>query len=134
YLTDKKDLELVLMKFNKKFNRISSKDALEIIEFVKRSPHPLIANKNILLALAKLGYFLEENKFNTYLKEVKREFQNWIDDEYRNVRLGDYYLNFFESNIERISQELIVNYINMRSEEHTSELQSRFDLVCRLLL
>src|SRR5699024_11827617 len=24
--------------------------------------------------------------------------------------------------------------INMRSEEHTSELQSRFDLVCRLLL
>src|SRR5699024_12618775 len=25
-------------------------------------------------------------------------------------------------------------YIAMRSEEHTSELQSRFDLVCRLLL
>src|SRR5437868_11220272 len=25
-------------------------------------------------------------------------------------------------------------YINTRSEEHTSELQSRFDLVCRLLL
>src|SRR5699024_12269691 len=25
-------------------------------------------------------------------------------------------------------------YSNMRSEEHTSELQSRFDLVCRLLL
>src|SRR5699024_11877450 len=24
--------------------------------------------------------------------------------------------------------------VNMRSEEHTSELQSRFDLVCRLLL
>src|SRR6266513_4871910 len=25
-------------------------------------------------------------------------------------------------------------YLNGRSEEHTSELQSRFDLVCRLLL
>src|SRR5207249_11594049 len=25
-------------------------------------------------------------------------------------------------------------YLGMRSEEHTSELQSRFDLVCRLLL
>src|SRR5699024_12091522 len=25
------------------------------------------------------------------------------------------------------------NYLKMRSEEHTSELQSRFDLVCRLL-
>src|SRR5699024_12677788 len=28
----------------------------------------------------------------------------------------------------------ISNEINIRSEEHTSELQSRFDLVCRLLL
>src|SRR5699024_11867754 len=27
-----------------------------------------------------------------------------------------------------------LNYIRSRSEEHTSELQSRFDLVCRLLL
>src|SRR5699024_11447857 len=26
------------------------------------------------------------------------------------------------------------NVLNKRSEEHTSELQSRFDLVCRLLL
>src|SRR5699024_11778483 len=29
---------------------------------------------------------------------------------------------------------LIFQVISMRSEEHTSELQSRFDLVCRLLL
>src|SRR5699024_11232084 len=27
-----------------------------------------------------------------------------------------------------------VTLVNLRSEEHTSELQSRFDLVCRLLL
>src|SRR5699024_12883082 len=29
---------------------------------------------------------------------------------------------------------LVVIYSTLRSEEHTSELQSRFDLVCRLLL
>src|SRR5699024_11224881 len=29
---------------------------------------------------------------------------------------------------------IIVGVIGCRSEEHTSELQSRFDLVCRLLL
>src|SRR5699024_12086591 len=28
----------------------------------------------------------------------------------------------------------LVNGVEFRSEEHTSELQSRFDLVCRLLL
>src|SRR5699024_11542657 len=32
------------------------------------------------------------------------------------------------------SPEKEKNHIEMRSEEHTSELQSRFDLVCRLLL
>src|SRR5699024_12653577 len=35
---------------------------------------------------------------------------------------------FFINNI------TVYHPINMRSEEHTSELQSRFDLVCRLLL
>src|SRR5699024_2974509 len=29
---------------------------------------------------------------------------------------------------------MYVRFLTMRSEEHTSELQSRFDLVCRLLL
>src|SRR5699024_11360448 len=29
---------------------------------------------------------------------------------------------------------ILPHYLNDRSEEHTSELQSRFDLVCRLLL
>src|SRR5699024_898636 len=30
--------------------------------------------------------------------------------------------------------DLSIDYLEERSEEHTSELQSRFDLVCRLLL
>src|SRR5207249_11127924 len=34
----------------------------------------------------------------------------------------------------RTTVELPSNGIRARSEEHTSELQSRFDLVCRLLL
>src|SRR5699024_11914757 len=33
-----------------------------------------------------------------------------------------------------IIEEEVFSYLNVRSEEHTSELQSRFDLVCRLLL
>src|SRR5699024_12112413 len=36
----------------------------------------------------------------------------------------------------RLEQELVLQLTraDVRSEEHTSELQSRFDLVCRLLL
>src|SRR5699024_11615938 len=31
-------------------------------------------------------------------------------------------------------RDKVTDYVERRSEEHTSELQSRFDLVCRLLL
>src|SRR5699024_12471800 len=36
--------------------------------------------------------------------------------------------------IDPVNDEAVVDIENERSEEHTSELQSRFDLVCRLLL
>src|SRR5699024_11898675 len=34
----------------------------------------------------------------------------------------------------KVLNRVAYGYRNFRSEEHTSELQSRFDLVCRLLL
>src|SRR5699024_11716824 len=45
-------------------------------------------------------------------------------------RLPDYYI----SCISKCQQENEKFFHPFRSEEHTSELQSRFDLVCRLLL
>src|SRR5437868_12512415 len=38
------------------------------------------------------------------------------------------------SNFSKVKYEAVYSGIDLRSEEHTSELQSRFDLVCRLLL
>src|SRR5699024_11277769 len=39
-----------------------------------------------------------------------------------------------DSNSNKISTDIQSYDFGLRSEEHTSELQSRFDLVCRLLL
>src|SRR5207249_6813098 len=39
-----------------------------------------------------------------------------------------------DANVQSISTATLRWNSSMRSEEHTSELQSRFDLVCRLLL
>src|SRR5699024_5116960 len=43
----------------------------------------------------------------------------------------DHLLNYFFSYLDFLKETLVKP---SRSEEHTSELQSRFDLVCRLLL
>src|SRR5699024_11536854 len=40
----------------------------------------------------------------------------------------------FDSSLNSESRLPLLNDLRSRSEEHTSELQSRFDLVCRLLL
>src|SRR5699024_12703561 len=53
---------------------------------------------------------------------------------------GVYVKRIFQVGIPAGIQSTVINFSNallqssVRSEEHTSELQSRFDLVCRLLL
>src|SRR5699024_12585125 len=47
--------------------------------------------------------------------------------------LGDWLKGYLELAIGAISDGALAG-LTARSEEHTSELQSRFDLVCRLLL
>src|SRR5437868_11480815 len=51
---------------------------------------------------------------------------------------GQSVVTFIARTVERSDQyqsdECIDHFVPLRSEEHTSELQSRFDLVCRLLL
>src|SRR5699024_12368966 len=63
-------------------------------------------------------YKLINNLFDTYLGELPEKF-TYKGKEYTPK-------SFAES--------LEISECILRSEEHTSELQSRFDLVCRLLL
>src|SRR6266513_778246 len=79
----------------------------------------------------------------------------WLSDEYRLWTIFFFlmlrrpprstlfpYTTLFRSDIERKFGNLTLTYaaqvhvavVEVRSEEHTSELHSRFDLVCRLLL
>src|SRR5699024_11972784 len=64
-------------------------------------------------AIAK--YVIKETKAQG---EYEDEFEKYVNIELKDGKV---------SNIKALSNE-------ERSEEHTSELQSRFDLVCRLLL
>src|SRR5207249_10758464 len=50
------------------------------------------------------------------------------------VELGDGFLEIFERHVLEPVAHHQPGKLSKRSEEHTSELQSRFDLVCRLLL
>src|SRR5699024_11880678 len=80
----------------------------------------------LIIAVAFLVYFFKNrNKVNALTEEYSKEKQGLIE-KYES-----------DQEEERLSHKKEVSTLNEkyhRSEEHTSELQSRFDLVCRLLL
>src|SRR5437868_10658427 len=71
-----------------------------------------------------MGYLTNLMTTDVYNKEVKL------------FTLGDFFIERFSNLFQRYYGEMRALVIRryLRSEEHTSELQSRFDLVCRLLL
>src|SRR5699024_11799850 len=80
---------------------------------------------------------LMENK--NYLSAIN-EFEEVIDYNDSQTKINEIHSNLFNISFTMIEEEnyskSLEQYLQIlqRSEEHTSELQSRFDLVCRLLL
>src|SRR5699024_11840674 len=98
-----------------------------------------------------LGYEYEEVK--TFIEEVDGKKKKKIEKVTRHIpadmgagifwlknRRSDKWSN--KEELEKVKTQLEINKMrkeletekSTRSEEHTSELQSRFDIVCRLLL
>src|SRR5699024_11923956 len=92
---------------------LSLHDALPIWE--------ILAGKGVVATVS--GY-----ETNPSLNKRCQGFKEELEKKYPGIEVKDtryaYNSNAIAENITR----------EMRSEEHTSELQSRFDLVCRLLL
>src|SRR5699024_11726787 len=64
--------------------------------------------------------YKDKQKYNYFVMK-------WVNKEYKKI----FTKNQFNKSLKHAG---IDDLNNIRSEEHTSELQSRFDLVCRLLL
>src|SRR5699024_12011074 len=77
----------------------------------------------IIVLVALIGYSLNDRDKLSLPEQFINDTVGWAQ---RIVHTPVKYVSNFFSNIGDIK--------NTRSEEHTSELQSRFDLVCRLLL
>src|SRR5699024_12410379 len=74
---------------------------------------------------------IDGNEFTSLMEEMAggltpNDIMQGIDGEGGDI--------FKEMEISQMDYEMYIDKETYRSEEHTSELQSRFDLVCRLLL
>src|SRR5699024_11926776 len=121
--------------------RISGMDYKQLLEknFVGSTSFVLIRKE----ALNECGFFNTEMEsgqdYELWLRLSKKYKIDYVD-----IPLVNYYAHEGEristnvnKKIQGLEQIIKLNYLYLqehRSEEHTSELQSRFDLVCRLLL
>src|SRR5699024_11218481 len=91
--------------------------------------------------LSRVGFDLFKYLFSKYHTEIivmseltdKKTDQQEIFEEIISL-LNAFSMRMYSSRRKKIKEALEDKEVNKRSEEHTSELQSRFDLVCRLLL
>src|SRR5699024_5104503 len=82
----------------------------------------------------KGNYNSANNEFNQAMRlyELAEEKLNQLDLSEEEVADLQYTIAITHSKLRNTLEA--IEYAEKRSEEHTSELQSRFDLVCRLLL
>src|SRR2546429_527061 len=63
-----------------------------------------------------------------------RQARAWFTDNFHPTSPEDMIEKYPQGSEENTYIRMMISYWEMRSEEHTSELQSRLHLVCRLLL
>src|SRR5699024_12087260 len=88
---------------------------------------------NFFIQLDWLAFAITIVGLLLYLGFTMYDFNRMKNNKYRNARVMGF--NLFIDLIILIKRILqLYRRFGNRSEEHTSELQSRFDIVCRLLL
>src|SRR5699024_12844860 len=89
-------------------------------------PYTTLFRSKLPDTIIQSSYYIEDN--NLILTKGRTGFVVNVDEMTNDLITRIQNLEVNNNQIELITEE------QSRSEEHTSELQSRFDLVCRLLL
>src|SRR5699024_11839194 len=88
--------------------------------------------KNKVIRVVDEDTFKEDSLRVYRMAQFASRFNFRIEERSKHIAKG---MDVRELSIERVNEEFRKGLVkSKRSEEHTSELQSRFDLVCRLLL
>lgn len=101
-------------------SKLSATDAEKIMDFC--SLHP-ITHKRIrqqLLGFATVGYYLNDEKFRFYESSMLKIIYAWIDDEDKNISIGESVFKNLSNVSHRLSQDVLAEICCKFVEKHLS--------------
>lgn len=101
-------------------SKLSDTDAEKIMDFC--SLHP-ITHKRIrqqLLGFATVGYYLNDEKFRFYESSMLKTIYAWIDDEDKNISIGESVFKNLSNVSHRLSQDVLAEICCKFVEKHLS--------------
>src|SRR5699024_11412360 len=93
-----------------------------------------VGGNDLMQVMEKNFSSMADDKMQSVVEKSAKNYQSNLQNLIGKVRSLNKKAPIFLFSVYNPFYVYFPNITQMRSEEHTSELQSRFDLVCRLLL
>lgn len=105
YSCDLKDVQNLIQNNHEFLGNINSVEAKEVMEFCSSHPIQYIRWQKQIVTFGILGYYLNQQDFLLYRKEVFRILSNWINDDSSNIMIGNVIFDSLSNCVARLDQE-----------------------------
>ena len=126
FLGKEKDTKALTELCPEILNNMSAEDATLIMNFCNNKPVLHERLKIQLLAFGTIGYYLKENDFCKFKELIVNEIENWINDDKRNIFLGERIFACLKGVYYRLPQnelaKLCILFIKLHFRRYYSEL------------
>jgi len=115
-----KEVKGIIDAYPEILKRLSADEARSIMEF--SAIHPIKYKRQIrkLLAFGKVGYYLDDNSFAKYEKEIIVEIEEWINGSDPVVNVGQYVFDSLSDVSYRMSQDTLSKICCLFMDKHFS--------------
>lgn len=101
-------------------SKLSDTDAEKIMDFCSLHPITHKRIKQQLLGFATVGYYLSDEKFRSSESSILKIIYEWIDDEEKNISIGESVFKNLSNVSHRLSQDVLAEICCKFVEKHLS--------------
>ena len=127
---DKNKLDSIMRTYNKSIEILNGNDLKPIIDNINNITNPLHQLISKYLLICKLGYYMDDNSYQSLYDELMTYALKWAGDDERIRNLYDYIFYFFKNNTLRSKNRGVIKFIKKIIDKNLSIYYSNcFELI-----